>query len=192
MLHLGSALVVFYALHSILAWTGVKRWSSAFFGGDRWYRLAYTCTSLLLFSWVFVAYDRVERLPRSWHPSLLGLSFGWALVLAGAVVAAAAVLRFGGASFLGLTREVPGELVRTGLHGHVRHPIYTGVLLMMAGWILLSPDRATALTILITLVYLPIGILLEEIKLIASHGEAYRRYRAEVPALFPRWNIKVD
>ena len=38
----------------------------------------------------------------------------------------------------------------------------------------------------ITLVYLPIGIRLEEHKLIAQFGEEYRRYRREVPALFPK------
>jgi protein-S-isoprenylcysteine O-methyltransferase Ste14 len=37
-------------------------------------------------------------------------------------------------------------------------------------------------------VYLPIGIHLEERKLIATFGEAYRRYRGEVPALWPRWH----
>ena len=37
----------------------------------------------------------------------------------------------------------------------------------------------------ITFVYLPIGIALEERKLIAAFGEEYRRYRREVPALIP-------
>jgi methanethiol S-methyltransferase len=38
----------------------------------------------------------------------------------------------------------------------------------------------------ITFLYLPIGIHLEEGKLIAVFGEEYRKYREEVPALIPK------
>ena len=94
-------------------------------------------------------------------------------------------------AFLGFTPELPGTLVRTGLHGRVRHPIYSGVLLSLVGGLCLSPNWPTVLSILITLLYLPFGIHLEELKLIAVHGDAYRRYREEVPALVPRWRTKV-
>jgi methanethiol S-methyltransferase len=191
MLHLALALTVFYTLHSLLAWTGVKRWVFARVGNERWYRLAYTVISLLLFAWVCLAYAGAGHHHAFWATGLLILIAGWSLVLLGAYLAGVAVLRFGGMAFLGLVPELPVTLVRNGLHGRVRHPIYSGVILSLAGWLCLSPDWPTVLSILITLLYLPIGIQLEEVKLIAVHGDAYRRYREEVPALVPWWRTKV-
>ena len=191
LLHLALALTVFYMIHSLLAWTGVKRWVNATVGLGRWYRLVYTVTSLLLFTWVYFAYTRADHYEAFWTSGLPMSIAGWSCVTLGAYLAAAAVLRFGGMAFLGFTPELPGKLVRNGLHGRVRHPIYSGVLLSLAGWLCLSPNWPTVLSILITLLYLPIGIRLEELKLIAVHGDAYRRYREEVPALVPRWRTNV-
>ncbi|MBL7946648.1 MAG: isoprenylcysteine carboxylmethyltransferase family protein [Flavobacteriales bacterium] len=190
MLHLALALAVFYVLHSLLAWTGVKRWVHSVLGLDRWYRLVYTALSLLLFAWVYFAYTRAGHCEPFWAIGPPVIIFGWSLVVLGACLAAAAVLRFGGMAFLGLAPEERGTLVRSGLHGRVRHPIYSGSLLSLVGWLCLSPNWPTVLSILITVLYLPIGIHLEELKLIADHGDAYRRYRDEVPALVPRWHTK--
>jgi protein-S-isoprenylcysteine O-methyltransferase Ste14 len=54
------------------------------------------------------------------------------------------------------------------------------------GWLLMDGHDTALLVVGITFVYLPIGIALEERKLIAAFGEDYVRYRREVPALFPR------
>ncbi|MFT6214861.1 MAG: protein-S-isoprenylcysteine O-methyltransferase Ste14 [Roseivirga sp.] len=39
------------------------------------------------------------------------------------------------------------------------------------------------------LIYLPIGIYLEEKKLIQTYGKAYIKYKEEVPALIPKINL---
>lgn len=185
MLHLALSLVVFYALHSMLAWTGVKRWAAARLGLVRWYRLTYSMVSVLLLLWVWQAYRAVPY-TALWTTAPWSAILGVLLMVGGAALAMVAVLRFGGAAFLGLRAEVPGTLVRSGLHGRMRHPIYTGTIVLLLGWLLLSPTAATALCIGLTFVYLPVGIALEERKLIALFGEDYRRYRQEVPALIPR------
>lgn len=184
MLHLALSLVVFYALHSLLAWTGVKRWAALRLGLVRWYRLTYSIVSVLLLLWVWQAY-RAAPSTALWTPARWAMIPGLLLLVGGAALAVVAVLRFGGAAFLGLQAEVPGALVRSGLHGRMRHPIYTGTIVLLLGWLLLSPTAATALCIGLTFVYLPIGITLEERKLIDLFGEDYRRYRREVPALWP-------
>jgi protein-S-isoprenylcysteine O-methyltransferase Ste14 len=77
------------------------------------------------------------------------------------------------------------ELIRTGPYGWVRHPIYTG---------LLSAFLGTALTIgewraLLAFAAFTIGFLfklkMEERVMSETFGDAYARYRAEVPALIP-------
>ena len=187
MWYLSLSLIVFYAVHSALAWTGVKRWAGERLGLLRWYRLVYSVQSVVLLGWVWVAYRNADR--SLWCEVSSGMIIGGILLmLVGGLLAAVAVLRFGGSAFLGLRPEVQGGLVRSGLHSRMRHPIYTGTIMVLLGWLLLAPTPATALCIAITFVYLPIGIHLEELKLLSVFGDDYRRYQREVPALWPRWH----
>lgn len=185
MVHLILALVVFYSTHSVLAWTGVKRWVSVHWGLDRWYRLTYTLVSLAQLAWVIIAYRGVHGGTGS-SPTPVLLVAGWVLLIGGCVLSGSAVLRFGGAGFLGVLPERSTGLVRSGLHGHIRHPIYTGIIVASMGWLLLSWALPTIVVVGITLLYLPIGIHLEERKLIETYGEEYMRYKREVPSIVPR------
>jgi len=185
---LALSLIVFYALHSVLAWTGVKRWAAARLGLDRWYRLGYTVVSVVLFAWVAVTFGVAPAGPVLFPPMPLLTVAGWLIVVGGGSLATVAVLRFGGAGFLGFRPERSTGLVRTGLHARMRHPIYTGIIAAAVGWLLLGATPASVLVVGITFLYLPIGIHLEERKLIAAFGEDYLRYRREVPALIPRWH----
>ncbi|MBX2980329.1 MAG: isoprenylcysteine carboxylmethyltransferase family protein [Flavobacteriales bacterium] len=185
MLTLGLTTLLFYALHSLLAWTGVKQWAARRLGLARWYRLAYSLLSTLLALAVVLAYMDTPR-PHLWQASVASTVIGFALLITGALLASAAILRFGGAGFIGLVPEPEGELVRSGLHAQVRHPIYSGIILSCIGWLLLAPNAATLLVVGITFLYLPVGIHLEEHKLIARFGYAYRTYKREVPSVMPR------
>jgi protein-S-isoprenylcysteine O-methyltransferase Ste14 len=77
------------------------------------------------------------------------------------------------------------ELIRGGPYALVRHPIYTGILLALFGTALVV-DRWRAL---IALAILVAGLLykmrVEERFMMEQFGEAYARYRSEVPALIP-------
>ena len=185
MLHLALALAVFYTLHSLLALNGTKQWAAASLGLERWYRLAYTLLSIVLSGWVLFALYKARTGDVLYHPTAAMRVAGLLLVVGGGLLATLAVLRFGGAGFLGLAPERTVGLVRTGLHCRMRHPIYTGIISAAVGWLLLDGHGTTLLVVGITFVYLPIGIALEERKLIAAFGEEYRRYRREVPALIP-------
>ena len=69
------------------------------------------------------------------------------------------------------------------LYRHVRHPLYTGLLLSL--W---SVPVMTAGRLLFALglsAYILVGIVFEERDLMAQFGERYRRYRAEVGMLLP-------
>lgn len=178
------ATVVFYALHSALAATSVKRWAREHLGLDRWYRLVYSVISTVLLGWVLLVYFRAAG-TALWGPVAALRLLGWMFMLGGSAISLFAVARFGAAGFLGLEPEPKTGLVRTGLHGHVRHPIYSGIILAMCGWVLAAPTLATLAVVLVSFGYLPFGIYLEERKLIALFGQAYVRYRKEVPAVIP-------
>jgi protein-S-isoprenylcysteine O-methyltransferase Ste14 len=83
------------------------------------------------------------------------------------------------------TMSSGGTLLDSGIYGRVRHPIYSFSLVAfgLAPWMTL--DR---LILFITAaIYLYFAIPVEERKLIARFGEAYRDYQKRVPAVLPRW-----
>lgn len=93
---------------------------------------------------------------------------------------------FGAHKFTGeaelLPREQRQELVTTGLHTSMRHPIYFAHLCNLAGWALGSGLGVVyALLAINTLVTFPLMILMEERELAARFGASYREYKARVP-----------
>jgi protein-S-isoprenylcysteine O-methyltransferase Ste14 len=77
-------------------------------------------------------------------------------------------------------------LATTGLYAYVRHPQYVGFILIMFGFLLQWPT-------LLTLIMFPILVTMyvrlarqEEREALAEFGEAYARYVATTPAIFPR------
>lgn len=122
--------------------------------------------------------------PRDWLATLSGI----VALASGLTLAVACIRRFGGEGDGTLAPwDPPHRLVVTGAYAHVRHPMITGVLLILAGeaGILRSGAvlRWTLLFALVNLVYLP---LLEEPMLRARFGEPYDVYRRHVPRFIPR------
>ena len=77
------------------------------------------------------------------------------------------------------------SLTRSGPYRLVRHPIYTGLLIAILGSAIAEAEwRGLVALALITGSFLR-KIAVEERFLTAQFGDAYARYRAEVPALFP-------
>jgi len=77
------------------------------------------------------------------------------------------------------------ELVTTGLHSRMRHPIYIAHLANFAGWTIGSGLMvAYALLGLSALATFPLMIWLEERELALRFGPSYREYQKKVP-LFP-------
>ena len=80
----------------------------------------------------------------------------------------------------GLTES--GELDTSGILGVVRHPWYSGGILIIWARPL---DSAALVTNLVLTFYLIIGTLLEEKKLVTEFGQAYRDYQKKVPMFVP-------
>jgi len=125
-------------------------------------------------------------LEERFHPR----TFGWflaglAAVAVGLAFSVAARHRLGGNWSAQVTVKDSHELVRSGPYAWVRHPIYTGILLALLGTaIAIGRWRALiGLTVIVAgLIY---KISVEEEFMREQFGEAYARYRAEVPALIP-------
>ena len=96
---------------------------------------------------------------------------------------------FSGAQLSGAPEILPSRaeqrLVISGIRNRIRHPVYLGHLCEMLAWTIgTGLVVAYGLTALAAITGL-IMIRLEDKELEQRFGEEYRRYRSQVPALFP-------
>ena len=77
------------------------------------------------------------------------------------------------------------ELKINGIHRFVRHPLYTGTILVVWGFFFVFPYLNNLIAVVLLTGYVIVGIRFEEKKLIAEFGEQYIHYMKKVPSLFP-------
>jgi protein-S-isoprenylcysteine O-methyltransferase Ste14 len=113
------------------------------------------------------------------------LAMGLAITLAGLALALWARVALGGNWSGIVTFKEDHELVRHGPYGHVRHPIYSAILLMVLG----SALAIGTLGALIGLPLMLLGVWLklrQEEALMTQHFPSeYPAYRSQVSALIP-------
>ena len=189
---LSLAVLLYAVLHSWLASLGAKAWVRQRLGpsAERWYRLAYN-----LFAGVsgLPILALIALLP---DQPLYQIPFPWVLLtsvgqLAGITIIVVGILQTGLWHFVGLRQvvdpqvEADSPLVTTGLYRRMRHPLYTGGLLLI--W--LAPLMTVNLLIVFMwlTVYLVVGAKLEERRLSQTFGEAYRQYKQRVPMFIPSY-----
>jgi protein-S-isoprenylcysteine O-methyltransferase Ste14 len=72
------------------------------------------------------------------------------------------------------------------IYAYIRHPIYSASI-HIALWIGCEANNLVAFACsLFTIACLLLWVRLEELELVERFGDSYRRYRAEVPAFFPK------
>ncbi len=186
--------IIFYALHSILADDRVKASAQTLLGKSyRFYRLGFNAISIGLFTgivWYQFSLPQTLLIEQS-LPLKIIASFTFMI---GVVVLFVAFSAFNKKEFIGFeqlqtttkeTSSSPKKLVKTGFYAYVRHPLYFGVILILIGALLFLPNLTMLIFIIASFSYLPIGVMLEEQKLIAEFGEQYVQYQREVKMLFP-------
>ncbi len=184
------AMAVYGVVHSVLASHWAKDLAQQWYGAltDRAYRVAYNIFAIVSLLPVLAL---VPGLP---DRALYAIPFPWAfLTLLGQAVAVVllviGLLQTGVWTFLGVhqllgARGIEEEkMVVNGLYRWVRHPLYSAGLLFI--W--LTPVMSLnllALNIGLT-VYLVVGALFEERKLLRTFGPVYAEYQQRTPMLVP-------
>jgi len=110
---------------------------------------------------------------------------GWALLIAGLVLIAVPLLllpRWGRSPRGGGVTQTT-VLVRIGLYGVVRHPLYLGWILFFLALILFAQHWLVVLLALPGIVAVHQITIQEESRLVCKFGEAYIRYLKDVPRL---------
>jgi protein-S-isoprenylcysteine O-methyltransferase Ste14 len=94
-------------------------------------------------------------------------------------------------SFVGLRQifeeEKTGSLITSGLYQFVRHPLYTFSLLIL--WFSPSMSLNSFVVYSALTIYVLVGIVFEERKLLREFGEKYANYRSVTPMLIPGLNF---
>lgn len=182
---------IFAVQHSVMARGGFKKWLTGWMSPSierSTYVLSSSLVLILLF-WLWRPLTGVIwDVGHGWASWLLyGLSaFGWLIVLSSTFAIdhfdlfglRQVWLRARGAAY------TPPEFVDNFYYRIVRHPLMLGFII--AFWAIPRMTVGHLLFAVATTAYILIAVwLLEERDLIATHGEAYRRYQREVPMICP-------
>jgi protein-S-isoprenylcysteine O-methyltransferase Ste14 len=116
------------------------------------------------------------------NPGKVTRVLGWLLIIVGSVPVIWGHLLLGWKTHMPSVRDT---LVRHGLYAYVRHPIYGGGFLTLAGLAMLRPTLAFVLACALGTIWLVIQARLEEIDLM-ERLPAYREYMEQVPRFIPR------
>ena len=180
----------YFALHSTLASLAVKRRVAAAWPDLMpYYRLTFNLlASLLILPILWLSYRNQGPMLWRWQGTAAWLANG--LALAALFGFWLSLKSYDMQEFLGL-RQLRSQVQRVEdqehfqlsmFHRFVRHPRYFFGLVLI--WTRDFSATTLLSSVLITL-YFVIGSRLEEKKLLAYHGDAYRRYMARVPGLIP-------
>ena len=182
--------LAYFVLHSLLASVTVKEWvASRYTGLMPYYRLSFNCLAvILLLLPVWYMFTHQTEYLWQWQGLMWWLMNGLAMV---ALLLFIWSLSFYDTSeFLG-TRQIKMRITAvhdqetmhiSPLHRFVRHPWYTlGLVLLWTR----NMDLMLLVSAITISLYLIIGSMLEEKKLVAYHGKVYERYRRKVPGLIP-------
>jgi len=80
----------------------------------------------------------------------------------------------------------PSGIIRTGIYGKIRNPIYLGSMLFYLGFIVLTFSILSIATWFVIVIFYNFIARYEEKILLKRYKEEYIQYKKEVPRWFPR------
>ena len=155
----------------------------------KYYRLYYTLFALAGFAAVIIYQLRLFS-PYVFSPAVASYAIGILISVAGLVIMGVCIKKYfsnlsGLKTFFIDEVKTGNQLIVTGIHRYVRHPLYAGTFLFLWGLFILMPLASLLISNFIITVYTLIGIRFEEEKLIREFGLPYEEYKKRVPKIIP-------
>ena len=119
------------------------------------------------------------------NPGLVSSIAAWVVLLLGMVVISAGLWSLGWRAAAPSTQDT---LERRGLYAHIRHPLYSGLLLELVGLFLWMPTLSVSLACLLGVLWIMLQARLEELDLV-QRLPAYRDYMKHVPRFVPKFKL---
>ena len=118
------------------------------------------------------------------HTNLVG-TIGLILSILGAIIACWARYTLGKNWSLSVQKKENHELIQNGMYKIVRHPIYTGLLLLFIGNTIIVGDYRGIIAVLIVFVSFWFKLKKEEKLLTENFGNQYVEYKKRTKAIIP-------
>jgi protein-S-isoprenylcysteine O-methyltransferase Ste14 len=131
-----------------------------------------------------IGYVMAARAPSTsvFNPGVLSSTISWIFILAGIsiIIIGLTTLRWRAAA-----PSVKDTLVDKGVYAHIRHPLYTGMMLELSGLFLWLPTISVLVACLLGIIWVMIQARLEETDLLKRLPE-YSEYMRKVPRFIPK------
>ncbi|MAT39973.1 MAG: hypothetical protein CL946_10260 [Ectothiorhodospiraceae bacterium] len=187
---LGAMWILWCTLHSAFISQTFTRWQERTFPRfSRFSRIAYNLFSLITFGVVYWYYRTLPS-PTLWAWPEAWVYLQYLLLAAGGIIILLGAREYNQRYFLGIeqlegTSTASGKgLKASGILRHLRHPYYTGGIIILAAWGDFTWASIISKAVLIG--YLIIGTFIEERKLLDEFGDEYREYMRRTPRFFFR------
>lgn len=146
----------------------------------RIFKLLFALIVAVVLAYSFWPEVYLYSVPIGWleHASLKWV--GAALLLLSLVWTVLAQAQMGESWRIGIDQEHLTALVRSGVFGLSRNPIFLGMMLTLLGLFLVIPSAVTLLTFVMGGVLIQVQVRLEEEFLARTHGDEYAQYRRRV------------
>ena len=183
-----AAALLYGFIHSLIAANGFKHQIYRILGdgAKRYYRLFYSIFAIITLLPVMILTSFIpDETLYSIPAPLVYLTAALQIVSVGLIIYS--VMQTGAFQFIGLSQAFGQDhkdtLNTAGLYRYVRHPLYTFSLVVI--WLTPTMTRNFALLYAALTVYILIGAMVEERKLVQTFGPAYQEYRRKTPFLIP-------
>ena len=115
---------------------------------------------------------------------------GIVLAAAGIIATVCAQIDMGDSWRIGVDATETTTLVRSGVFGLVRNPIFSAMIVFAAGVALVTPNVVALLGLALLVATIEVQVrAVEEPYLLATHGDSYRMYTASVGRFVPRLGL---
>jgi protein-S-isoprenylcysteine O-methyltransferase Ste14 len=119
--------------------------------------------------------------PTLFEPTIIILLLAGILILAGAGIIIAGLFSIG---WRAAAPSLQDNLVVNGLYAHIRHPLYSGMILELGGLFLCIPTLSMLVACLLGVLWILVQVRLEEMDLL-ERIPAYKEYKQHVPRFVP-------
>ena len=154
----------------------------------KFYRLYYTLFAFIGFAGVLIYQFKIHSL-KIFATNTASVIIGMAVTISGLVVMSICIVKY----FMQLSglkgliqNKSTNKLMISGIHKHIRHPLYAATFVFIWGLLILFPLYSLLITDIIITAYTLIGVRYEERKLEKEFGDAYETYKRQVPMIIPR------
>jgi protein-S-isoprenylcysteine O-methyltransferase Ste14 len=183
--------ILFCAFHSVFASPRFKQFAKHRLGSQyRYYRVYYILFAAIGFT-AILTYVFVIDSFKVFTATKLTLLTGGILTAGGVMLMSTCIAKYfmqvSGIKDL-LQNRMGNELMITGVHKVVRHPLYAGTFIFIWGLFILVPSLSLLISNTIITIYTLIGLRFEEQKLEKEFGEAYKTYKQKVPMIIPKFS----